>query len=67
MRQWAGVWILSAQGIRRYESGTFLPSTAGRNSLSGSKRRTTFENKKIPPAKLAGQLRYAVLAPLELL
>jgi hypothetical protein len=40
--------------------------TTGQKSLSSFKCRITFENKKISPAKLAGQLRYAVLG-LELL
>jgi hypothetical protein len=53
------------QSTSRSSQGGSLPvqatSTTGQKSLSSFKRRITFENKKISPAKLAGQLRYAVL------
>ena len=39
------------------------PSTAWRKSLSGYKRRKAIEHKGLPPTKLAGHLRYAVLVP----
>jgi len=42
-------------------------STIGRKSLGGYKRRITVANKRNPPAKLAGGLRYAELGVLRLI
>ena len=56
-----------AVGRRRLEDASSTKQktptrTAERKSLASLQSCTTFENTRIPPAKLAGQLRYAVPA-----